>query len=92
MGLVLVKADVERVHHDDIARAIEWLLANRARFDIRILNISCGGDYEVSHLQMIRSAVSPRRVCAREFLAVVCAVGNWPSTRVRGAACERTRT
>ncbi len=75
MGLVLVKAGtLQRVHHDDIARAIEWVLVNRARFDIRILNISCGGDYEVSHLHDTLSRFA--EACVRAGIVVVCAVGN----------------
>lgn len=75
MGLVLVKAGtLQRVHHDDIARAIEWVLVNRARFDIRILNISCGGDYEVSHLHDTMSRFA--EACVRAGIVVVCAVGN----------------
>lgn len=75
MGLVLVKAGtLQRVHHDDIARAIEWVLVNRARFDIRILNISCGGDYEVSHLHDPLSRFA--EACVRAGIVVVCAVGN----------------
>ena len=51
LGLVLVKVGtLSRVHHDDIARGIEWVLVNRHKYDIRILNISCGGDYEISYL------------------------------------------
>jgi len=75
MGLVLVKAGtLQRVHHDDIARAIEWVLVNRARYDIRILNISCGGDYEVSHLHDPLSRFA--EACVRAGIVVVCAVGN----------------
>lgn len=75
MGLVLVKAGtLQRVHHDDIARAIEWVLVNRARFDIRILNISCGGDYEASHLLDPMSRFA--EACVRAGIVVVCAVGN----------------
>src|SRR5438045_547542 len=52
LGLVLLKVGtLSRVHHDDIARGIEWVLVNRARYDIRVLNISCGGDYEISYLE-----------------------------------------
>ena len=75
MGLVLVRAGtLQRVHHDDIARAIEWVLVNRARYDIRILNISCGGDYEVSHLHDPLSRFA--EACVRAGIVVVCAVGN----------------
>ncbi len=75
LGLVLVKAGtLSRVHHDDIARAIEWVLVNRARFDVRILNISCGGDYEASYLTDVMSRFA--EACVRAGIVVVAAVGN----------------
>lgn len=75
MGLVLVKAGtLSRVHHDDIARAIEWVLVNRARYDIRVLNISCGGDYEASYLTDPMSRFA--EACVRAGIVVVAAVGN----------------
>jgi serine protease AprX len=75
MGLVLVKVGtLSRVHHDDIARGIEWVLLNRGRYDIRILNISCGGDYEISYLDDILSRFAEAAV--RAGIVVVCAVGN----------------
>ena len=44
--VVLVKVgSLSRIRHDDIALGIEWVLANMTRHNIRILNISCGGDY-----------------------------------------------
>ena len=30
---------------------IEWVVRNRKRFDIRVLNVSCGGDYQASYLR-----------------------------------------
>jgi len=75
LGLVLVKVGtMARVHHDDIARGIEWVLVNRARYDIRILNISCGGDYEVSYLDDVMSRFAEAAV--RAGIVVVAAVGN----------------
>ncbi|CAN5487558.1 hypothetical protein BH09MYX1_BH09MYX1_25300 [soil metagenome] len=75
LGLVLVKAGtLSRVHHDDIARAIEWVLVNRSRYDIRILNISCGGDYEASYLDDVMSRFA--EACVRAGIVVVAAVGN----------------
>jgi serine protease AprX len=75
MGLVLVKAGtLSRVLHDDIARALEWILVNRGRFDIRIVNVSCGGDYEVSYLDDIMSRFA--EACVRSGMVVVAAVGN----------------
>ncbi|MFN7131878.1 MAG: S8 family serine peptidase [Myxococcales bacterium] len=75
MKLVLMKVgSLSRVKHDDITRGIEWMLINKDRYNIRILNISCGGDYEVSYLQdkLCKSAED----AVRAGIVVVCAVGN----------------
>ena len=75
LGVVLVKVGtLSRVHHDDIARGIEWVLVNRPRYDIRVLNISCGGDYEVSYLDDTLSRFAEAAV--RAGIVVVAAVGN----------------
>ena len=50
-NLVLVKVGTaRRIVHDDIRRGIDWVIRNRARYNIRIMNVSCGGDYEASYL------------------------------------------
>lgn len=75
LGLVLVKVGtLSRVHHDDIARGLEWVLVNRHRFDIRIVNISCAGDYEASYLTDVLSRFA--EACVRAGIVVVAAVGN----------------
>ena len=75
LGVVLVKVGtLSRVHHDDITRGIEWVLVNRPRYDIRILNISCGGDYEVSYLEDTLSRFAEAAI--RAGIVVVAAVGN----------------
>lgn len=75
LGLVLLKVGtLSRIHHDDIARGIEWVLVNRGRFDIRILNISCAGDYESTYLTDVMSRFAEAAV--RAGIVVVCAVGN----------------
>lgn len=73
--LVLVKIGrTGRIPDKHIEQGLEWVLANREKYQIRIVNISAGGDYEQSYLnsplcQMVERAV-------REGLVVVCAVGN----------------
>lgn len=75
LGLVLLKVGtLSRVHHDDIARGIEWVLVNRGRYDIRVLNISCGGDYEISYLDDVMSRFAEAAV--RAGIVVIAAVGN----------------
>lgn len=75
LGLVLLRVGtMSRVHHDDIARGIEWALIHRARYDIRILNISCGGDYEASYLDDVMSRFAEAAV--RAGIVVIAAVGN----------------
>lgn len=47
--LVLVKVgSMSRVRHDDIRAGLQWVLANHRKYDIRVVNISAGGDYEAS--------------------------------------------
>lgn len=73
--LVLVKAgSAHRIVHDDIKRGIEWVIEHRARYNIRVLNISCGGDYEESFLTDGLSRAADE--AARQGIAVVAAAGN----------------
>lgn len=75
LGLVLVKVGtLSRVHHDDITRGLEWVLINRGRYDIRILNVSCGGDYEISYLEDTLSRFA--EACIRAGIVLIAAVGN----------------
>ena len=49
--LVLVQCGTaRRVYHGDIRRGFDWILRNRKRHNIRIVNVSVGGDYEASYL------------------------------------------
>ncbi len=73
--LVLVKCgSVRRVKHDDIRRGFDWVLRHRKRFGIRIVNVSCGGDYEASYLSDGLSQAAER--ASREGILVCAAVGN----------------
>ena len=74
-GVVLVKlARTGRISERDIERGIEWVLAHREEYRIRIVNISAGGDEEQSYLHNSLAQTVERAV--REGLIVVCAVGN----------------
>lgn len=49
--LVLVQCGTaRRVFHNDIRRGFDWILKNRLKHNIRIVNVSVGGDYEASYL------------------------------------------
>ncbi len=74
-NVVLIKlARTGRISEDDIERGIEWVLAHREEYGIRIVNISAGGDYEQSYLHNSLAQTTERAV--REGLIIVCAVGN----------------
>jgi serine protease AprX len=74
-NLVLVKIGKSgHIPDEQIERGLQWVLDHRKKYDIRIVNISAGGDFERSYLdsslcQTIEQAV-------HEGLIVVCAVGN----------------
>jgi len=75
LAVVLVKVGhAARIKHDDITRGIEWVIQNRERHSIRILNISAGGDHEASYLVDGLSRAAEDAV--RAGIVVVCAVGN----------------
>jgi serine protease AprX len=73
--VVLVKVGTaHRITHDDIRRGLDWVLENRARYDIRVVNVSCAGDYEESYLTDRLSQAA--EACVRAGLVVCCAAGN----------------
>lgn len=73
--LVLVKAS-ERGHitEENIARGIEWVIANRERYNIRVLNISLGGDEDVPCSKSIIDQAAEEAI--EHGIVVVAAAGN----------------
>jgi serine protease AprX len=80
-NLVLVKVgSARRIKHDDIRRGLAWVTRNRLRFGIRVVNVSCGGDYEASYLEDPLSRAA--EAATRAGLLVVAAAGNRPGQPV----------
>jgi serine protease AprX len=74
-SVVLVKlAKSGRISEESIQRGLEWVLAHRDEYNIRVVNISAGGDYEQSYLRNELAQTVERAV--KEGLVIVCAVGN----------------
>ena len=74
-NLVLIKIGISsRVRHRDIARGLHWAIRNRERYNIRIVNISAGGDFEASYLDDELSQMAED--ATRAGLVVVAAAGN----------------
>lgn len=73
--VVLVKlARTGRITERNIQDGLEWILAHREKFNIRIVNISAGGDFEQSYLHDSLSQTVEE--CVSLGLTIVCAVGN----------------
>ena len=73
--LVLVKASQRgRITEEYIARGIEWVIENRDRYNIRVLNISLGGDEDVVCSRSIISQAAEEAI--RQGVVVVAAAGN----------------
>jgi serine protease AprX len=73
--VVLVKlARTGRITEENINDGLRWVLANREKYGVRVVNISAGGDYEHSYLDDPLSQTVEE--CTRAGIAVVCAVGN----------------
>jgi serine protease AprX len=73
--VVLVKVGHSgRIPDAHIQRGLEWVLQNKKKYNIRIVNISAGGDFEQSYLDSPLCKLVERAV--QEGVIVVCAVGN----------------
>ena len=73
--LVLIKiGDASRIKHEDIERGLKWVLKNKDKFNIKIVNVSAGGDREESYLTDPLSRVAEDLV--RAGIVVVAAAGN----------------
>lgn len=73
--VVLIKlARTGRITDDDILTGLQWVLDNRKKHNIRVVNISAGGDEEQSYLNDPLSEKVEE--CSRAGITVVCAVGN----------------
>lgn len=74
-NVVLVKlARTGRITEQNIQDGLEWILAHREKFNIKIVNISAGGDFEHSYLH--DSLSQTVEDCVSLGLTIVCAVGN----------------
>lgn len=81
--LVLVKTGNRRgrrIHEQDIYRALNWVIHNQHRYNIRIINLSIGGDIPsdgtLTALDELVEEASARG------MVVVCAVGNGGANQV----------
>lgn len=73
--VVLVQCGTaRRVVHSDIRRGFDWVLANRRLHNIRIVNVSVGGDYEASYLD--DEICEGVEAATRAGILVCSAVGN----------------
>ncbi len=74
-NVVLVKlARTGRITEQNIQEGLEWILENREKYAIKVVNISAGGDYEQSYLHDSLSQTVEK--CVANGLTIVCAVGN----------------
>jgi serine protease AprX len=63
-----------RISEAQIQEGLEWVLERALELQIRVVNISAGGDFEESYLTNSLAQTVER--CTRAGLTVVCAVGN----------------
>ncbi|MBI3650060.1 MAG: S8 family serine peptidase [Acidobacteria bacterium] len=74
-NLVLLKVgEASRIRHSDIERGLRWAVEHKEKYHIRIINISCGGDYEETYLtdKLCQAAED----ATRAGILVVAAAGN----------------
>ena len=73
--LVLVKVSERgRITEENIAQGIKWIIANRERYNIRVLNISLGGDEDVPCSKSIVDQAAEDAIS--HGITVIAAAGN----------------
>jgi len=73
--LALVKASENGgISEENIARGIEWIIENREQYNIRVLNISLGGDEDVPCSKSIIDQAAEEAI--KQGIVVVAAAGN----------------
>ena len=73
--VVLVKVSERgRVTEENIARGLRWVIANRERYNIRVVNISLGGDEDVPCSKSIIDQAAEEAIS--QGIVVVAAAGN----------------
>ena len=73
--LVLVKVSERgRITEENIARGVNWVIANRERYNIRVLNISLGGDDDVPCSRSIVDQAAEEAIS--HGIVVIAAAGN----------------
>ncbi|MEJ7577333.1 MAG: S8 family serine peptidase [Pyrinomonadaceae bacterium] len=73
--VVLVKISASgRIPERNIMQGLDWVIEHKDEYNIRVVNISAGGDGESSYLNNPLAKTVERAV--RRGLTVVCAVGN----------------
>lgn len=73
--VVLVKVGTaRRIRHEDIEKGLRWVVANATRLGVRVVNVSCGGDFEAPYLSDPLSRAAEDATAAG--LLVVAAAGN----------------
>jgi len=74
-NVVLVKiGKTGRISESNIETGLRWVFENRDKYQIRIVNISAGGDFEQPYL--LNSLCQLVEEVVKAGLTVVCAVGN----------------
>jgi len=74
-NVVLVKiGKTGRIPESNIETGLRWVLTNKDKYRIRVVNISAGGDFEKPYLQNSLCRLVEETVKAG--ITVVCAVGN----------------
>jgi serine protease AprX len=63
-----------RIPESNIETGLRWVFANKEKYDIRVVNISAGGDFEQPYLNNSLCQLVERVV--KLGVTVVCAVGN----------------
>lgn len=82
--LLKVQDDNGRITSANISKALQWVLKNHKKYDIRIVNMSLGGDDEESYLTSEIDQLAEQLI--DKGIVLVAAVGNDVSAKIKPPA------
>ncbi len=72
--LLKVQDDNGRISTDNIVKALQWVLLHHKEYNIRIINMSLGGDDVISHKESVIDKLAEELI--KLGISIVAAVGN----------------
>ena len=85
--LLKVQDDENKITNDSIEKALQWVIAHHKEYNIKIVNMSLGGEEVISNQQSVIDQLA--ELLIREGIMVIAAVGNDEYAQIKPPATAK---